>query len=172
MAPKRDPPPPIAIIGMGLRLPGGISTPEDFWTLLINKKDAKCRVPTDRYNVDAFFSQKSNRHEVATEYGYFLQNVNLKTFDASFFSAILTELQSLDPQQRLLLEVIWECMENAGQTNLRGTDTGVFVGVFGEDWQNLLHKDIEAPGTYRTPSGSDFMIANRISYEYDFRGPR
>ncbi|KAK5991583.1 Highly reducing polyketide synthase gloL [Cladobotryum mycophilum] len=169
MAEKRDLPEPIAIVGIGLKLPGGVSTPEEFWDLLINKRDGRCRVPADRYNVDGFSGE--GFQGVANEHGYFLQDVNLRAFDSSFFSAIRSEMETVDPQQRLLLEVIWECLESAGQTRLRGSDTGVYVGVYGEDWHDLLHKDDETRGSYRISSGSDFIIANRLSYEFDLRGP-
>lgn len=78
-------PPPIAILGMGLRLPGGISTPEYFWDLLINKMNGRCQVPGNRYNVSAFYDGNLHRQAVASDHGYFLQNVNLKSFDASVF---------------------------------------------------------------------------------------
>jgi acyl transferase domain-containing protein len=173
MAPRRDTPPAIAVVGMGLRLPGGISTTQDFWDLLVNKGDGKCRVPLDRYNVDAFHGDGSHRQAVASDHGYFLKDVlNLKAFDASFFSMNRTEVEILDPQQRLLLEVVWECMENAGQTSWRGTDIGCYVGVFGEDWHDLMTMDTQASGLFRISGNGDFAISNRISYEYDLKGPR
>ncbi|KAK5991578.1 Highly reducing polyketide synthase gloL [Cladobotryum mycophilum] len=171
MTSDRNPPEPIAIIGMGLRLPGGVSTPDDFWDLLVEKRDGKCRVPKDRYNVEAFHGDKTSRQNVATEYGYFLKDVNIKTFDASFFSAKRAEVEVADPQQRLLLEVVWECMESAGQTSLRGSNTGVYVGAFGEDWHNMLHLDKQISSAYRVISAGDFVLSNRISYEFDLRGP-
>ncbi|KFZ13306.1 hypothetical protein V501_03755 [Pseudogymnoascus sp. VKM F-4519 (FW-2642)] len=116
MAPKTDPPPPIAIVGIGLRLPGGISTTEEFWDLLITKRNGRSRVPGHRFNVDSFYGYKQG---IATDYGYFLQDLNLKAFDSSFFSMSRAEVEILDPQQRLLLEVVWECMESAGQTKWR-----------------------------------------------------
>ncbi|KAF7553842.1 hypothetical protein G7Z17_g3332 [Cylindrodendrum hubeiense] len=170
MPPKQGPASPIAIIGMGLRLPGGISTPEDFWSLLVDKKDGRCRVPSDRYNVDAFHGDKTHRQNVATDYGYFL-NTNIKAFDTSFFSVRRAEVDVTDPQLRLLLEVVWECMENAGQIKLQGSKTGVFVGVFGEDWHNMLHKDSQMPHTYRVLSAGDYALSNVLSYEYDLKGP-
>ncbi|KAK5996225.1 Highly reducing polyketide synthase gloL [Cladobotryum mycophilum] len=171
MSPKREPAEPIAIIGMGMRLPGGISTAKDFWELLINKKDARCRVPENRYNLQGFFSDKSRKETVATEYGYFLEDVNLKAYDTSFFSANQYETQMMDPQQRLLLEVVWECIENAGVTSLQGTNTGVYVGSYGEDWNNVVHQDTQTSGIYRVLNTADFILSNRISYQFDLRGP-
>ncbi len=74
----------------------------------MNKKDGKCRVPADRYNVDSFHGPKTHRQNVATQYGYFL-DVNLKAFDTSFFAGKRAELEVTDPQLRILLEVVWEC---------------------------------------------------------------
>ncbi|KAK5996429.1 Highly reducing polyketide synthase gloL [Cladobotryum mycophilum] len=171
MATTRDVPPPIAIIGMGLRLPGGVSTPEDFWSLLVNKEDGQCRVPTDRYNIEAFHGDEAKKQPVASDQGYFLKDVNIKQFDASFFSMNKSEVEFLDPQHRLLLEVVWECMENAGQTNWRGTDIGCFVGTYGEDWHDMSIIDTQASGLYRISGNGDFAMSNRISYEYNLTGP-
>ncbi|PQK08615.1 hypothetical protein BB8028_0001g06890 [Beauveria bassiana] len=161
----------IAIIGMGFRLPGGISTDGEFWDLLINKKNGRCKVPLTRYNVDGFGGGKTQTQSVATEYGYFLQS-KLSGVDTSFFSMKHAEVNVLDPQLRLLLEVAWECMESAGQTHkLVGSNTGVFAGVFGEDWHNMLHRDDLMPNTYRVLSAGDYGLSNVLSYQYDFRGP-
>jgi hypothetical protein len=122
--------------------------------------------------VDAFHGDKNHQQKVASQHGYFLDHVNLKHFDAAFFSAKRNEVEVTDPQQRLLLEVVWECLESAGQTNLRGSRTGVYVGAFGEDWHNLLHRDEQTQSAYRVLSAGDYALANRLSYEFDFRGPR
>lgn len=163
---------PVAIIGMGFRLPGGISTDAQYWDLLINKKNGRCRVPATRYNVDGFSGGKTQTQFLATEYGYFLQT-ELSNIDPSFFSMKPADATVLDPQLRLLLEVAWECMESAGQTHkLVGSDTGVFVGVFGEDWHNMLHRDDLMPNTHRVRSAGDYALSNMLSHQYDLRGPR
>ncbi|KAJ4255263.1 hypothetical protein NW757_004776 [Fusarium falciforme] len=162
---------PIAIVGMGLRLPGGIGTEEDLWDTLINKKDQRQRVPADRWNVDAFYSKTNKRGTVKTEHGYFLADEDLQQFDTSFFSITRNELEKLDPQHRLLLEVTRECLENAGELDWRGKDIGCYVGVFGEDWLDLHAKDSQDFGIYRITGAGDFVLANRISYEYDLKGP-
>ncbi|KAF2138887.1 uncharacterized protein K452DRAFT_276732 [Aplosporella prunicola CBS 121167] len=162
---------PIAIVGMGMRLPGGIGTEEDLWDTLINKKDQRKRVPADRWNVDAFYSKSNKRGSVKTEYGYFLDDNDLRQFDTSFFSITRNELEKLDPQHRLLLEVTRECLENAGELDWRGKDIGCYIGVFGEDWLDLHAKDTQDFGVYRITGAGDFVLANRVSYEYDFKGP-
>jgi len=124
---------PIAVVGMGMRLPGGIHTAEDFWQLLVEKRSTRCRVPSDRFDIDAFHDPTGKAGSVAFEYGHFLaESDNLEHLDTSFFSMSRKEVQILDPQQRMILEVVHECMDNAGQANWRGKDIGVYVGVWGE----------------------------------------
>jgi acyl transferase domain-containing protein len=165
-------PPPIAICGMAMRLPGGISNSEDFWDFLVNKKDAQCRIPEDRFNVNAFYSPAGKTGMIKTQYGYFLQDRKLEHLDTSFFSMSRNEVEKLDPQQRILLEVTRECLESAGEANWRGKSIGCYVGVFGEDWVDLGAKDTQHLGMYRITGSGDFVLANRVSYEYDLKGPR
>ena len=127
----REPPPPIAIVGMGLRLPGGVNSASSLWDLLVNKRNGRCLVPASRYNVDSFYKPSKTTGSVASRYGYFLQD-DIDRFDASFFSMSKAEVDKLDPQQRLLLEVVWECMESGGQKDWRGGNIGCYVGVFGD----------------------------------------
>lgn len=157
---------------MGMRLPGGVSDESSFWNLLVNKKDGRCTVPEDRYNVNAFYSPNGGHGTVKTKHGYFLDHLDLHHLDASFFSMNKTEVEKLDPQQRLLLETVWECMENGGQVGWRGKKIGCYVRVFGEDWLDMAAKDTQHLGVYRITGSGDFAISNRISYEYDLRGPR
>ncbi|PHH62211.1 hypothetical protein CDD81_7338 [Ophiocordyceps australis] len=165
-----EPMQPIAIVGFGLRLPGGVSSAEEFWDLLINKKDSRCRVPSDRFNVDAFYNPEADQHALPSDMGYFIRD-NLKHFDAHFFSMGHTEVERLDPQQRLLLEVVWECMENAGQSDWRGSQIGCFVGSFSNDFQGTSSAEPQATGGYHLTGTHDFALSNRVSYEYDLIGP-
>ena len=155
-----------------MRLPGGVSDEGAFWDMLVNKKSGRGVVPADRYNVDAFYSADGGPGTVKTKHGYFLNHVDLQHLDASFFSMNKTELEKLDPQQRLLLEVVWECMENGGQVGWQGKKIGCYVGVFGEDWLDMAAKDTQHLGMYRITGSGDFAISNRVSYEYDLKGPR
>ena len=170
--PSNNPQEPMAIVGMAMRLPGGVRTTESFWDMLINKRDGRCRVPADRYNVDAFYSAALKRGTVKTQHGYFLDDVDLRDLDPSFYSMTKSEVEKLDPQHRLLLEVVRECLENAGETGWRGRKIGCYVGVFGEDWQDIHAKDSQDFGMYRITGYGDFLLGNRVSYEYDFTGPR
>ena len=164
--------PAIAITGMAMRLPGGANSAATFWDLIVNKASGRCRVPGDRYNIDAFYDPKARPGTVKTEYGHFINNYDLNHFDSSFFSMSKTEVERADPQQRMLLEVVRECLENAGKTAWRGDNVGCFVGSFGEDWLGLDAKDPQNKGLYRITGSGDFVLANRVSYEFDFKGPR
>lgn len=82
-----------------------------------------------------------------------------------------TEVEKLDPQQRILLELARECLDSAGEVSYRGKDIGTYVGSFGEDWPDHFARDSQSVGLYQVTGKGDFMHSNRISYEYDLRGP-
>ncbi|RAL03554.1 KR-domain-containing protein [Aspergillus ibericus CBS 121593] len=150
---------PIAVVGMAMRLPGAVRTGDQFWDCLIRKEDG----------VYAFY-HPTKEGCTKTKYGYFLKD-DPACFDAHFFSIRDYEAASMGPQQRLLLELVWECLESAGETNWEGRDIGCFLGVFGEDWLGLSHRDPETIDRAHALSTGDYTLANCISYKYDFRGP-
>ncbi len=167
-APSLD---PVAVCGLGIRLPGGISTAEDFWDLLINGKDAQGPVRSDRYKLESFNGKLGEKGAIKTQTGYFLDD-DLSSLDTSFFSMSKEELERLDPQQRQLLEVTKECLDSAGEIDYRGKLIGCYVGTFGEDWLQMSARETQQSGGYILTGHGDLMIANRVSYEYDLRGPR
>jgi acyl transferase domain-containing protein len=123
----------LAIVGMGMRLPGGIHTAEELWSLLVEKRSTRSKVPHDRFNISAFYSKSGRPGTIKSEYGYFLsESDNLRHLDTHMFPMVKKEVDVLDPQAKMLLEVVYECMESAGQTKWRGENIGCFVGVFGE----------------------------------------
>jgi microcystin synthetase protein McyG len=165
---------PIAIIGMGCRFPGGADSPAAFWRLLVERRDAIRRVPTDRWNVDEVVDPSvTSGSEVGTRWGGFLDRVD--EFDPGFFGIAPREAAQMDPQQRLLLEVGWEALEEAGQTweGLAGSATGVFVGIHSQsaDYYWLQLGDRSAIDTYTASGGAHSIMANRLSYLLDLRGP-
>ncbi|GKT45235.1 highly reducing polyketide synthase fum1 [Colletotrichum spaethianum] len=163
---------PIAVCGMALRLPGGISTPEQFWQFLIDKRDARGPIPETRFNASSYYSESAKPGHIKTRYGYFLdESVDLAALDTTFFRMPKNEVERADPQQRLLLELTRECLESAGETEYRGKTIGTFVGCFGEDWLETLTKDNEVVGQYKITGYGDFMLSNRLAYEYDLKGP-
>src|SRR5262249_19080224 len=132
---------PIAIVGMGCRFPGGADSPEAFWDLLANGRDAIREVPADRWDINAFYDADPDAPgKMNTRYRGFLEQIH--AFDPHFFSISPREAASMDPQQRLLLEVAWEALEHANMPpdRLYGSPTGVFMGVIGYDYgQGLLN---------------------------------
>jgi len=167
--PQRE---PIAICGIGLRLPGGVTDVPSFWDMLVNQKSGRCEVPKDRYNVDSWYHPTKDGH-VPSRYGYFLDNVDIRNLDTSFWSMTKKEVEILDPQQRLALEVVYETFQNAGQkpSDLKGRKVGVYACNFGGDRQELDARDTQTRHPYDLTSTFDFVLANRISYEFNLVGP-
>ena len=164
---------PIAICGMACRLPGGLMSPEELWEFLLAKKDGRCRVPASRYNISSYCSAHPKPGMLSTEYGYFLdERVDLGALDTSFFSLPRSELERADPQQRILLEVAQEAFQDAGMTNWRGKNIGCYIGNFGEDWLEMLGKETQPWGIHRIAGSGDWAVSNRLSYEFDIKGPR
>ena len=169
---KVDPSIPIAICGMALRLPGGSASPQEFWDFLINKGDGRSRVPESRYNISAYHRTDKRAGAVASEYGYFLdESVSLGAFDSSRFSLSRAELEFADPQQRRLLEVVREAFDDAGDVDFRGKPIGCYVGNMGEDWGEMMNRDPLSHGANRIDGYNDWMLCNRISYEFGLQGP-
>ncbi|KAL8882833.1 MAG: hypothetical protein Q9198_000233, partial [Flavoplaca austrocitrina] len=169
---KVDPSIPIAICGMALRLPGSSASPQEFWDFLINKGDGRSRVPESRYNISAYHRTDKRPGAIASEYGYFLdESVSLGAFDSSRFSLSRAELEFADPQQRRLLEVVREAFDDAGDVDFRGKPIGCYVGNMGEDWGEMMNRDPLSHGANRIDGYNDWMLCNRISYEFGLQGP-
>lgn len=156
---------------LSMRLPGAVRDAKEFWNALIEKRDLKCVVPEDRFRVDAFYNPHGKPGTMISPEAFYLTDADLGHLDTSIFPIAANELQHIDPQQRMLLEVTQECLENAGETDWRGKRVGCYVGTFGEDWVDLGAKDSLDTSMYRAAGSSDFALSNRLSYEYDFRGP-
>lgn len=163
---------PIAICGMGMRLPGGVHNDRSLYDFLINKKDARSVIAEDRYNVEAYYSALPKHGTASTKHGYLMNDVDFSKFDLSMFTLTPSEAEQLDPNHRLALEVVREAFETSGETEWRGKNIGTYVGMFAEDWLELQHKDTHEYSPYRVLGNLDFALPNRISYEYDLRGPR
>ncbi|KAI1359407.1 polyketide synthase [Xylaria arbuscula] len=155
---------------MGLRLPAGVNDGETFWDLLVNGRDARAQIPASRYAVEGFDGSLNGQGTIPMQHGYFLEN-DISCLDNSFFSMSKSELERCDPQERQLLEVVRECLEDAGEVNYRGQRIGCYIGAFSDDWRDTARKDPQHMGTYTMAGYIDIMLANRISYEYDLRGP-
>ena len=83
------------------------------------------------------------------------------------------EAANMDPQQRILLKLTWEALEDAliPANSLRGDNVGVFMGTTNNDYANLIIADPKVAHPYALTGNSSSIVANRISYAFDFRGP-
>ena len=163
---------PIAIVGMACRFPGGATSPAEFWRLLSGSVDAIGEVPADRWDVDAYYDpDPATPGKMNSRYGGFLERVDL--FDNEFFGITEREARGIDPQQRLLLELAWEAFDDAGipPASLRGSDTGVFVGISGSDYGLLLSSDLRMTDAFVGTGSSLSISANRVSFAFDLHGP-
>ncbi|MBW4667892.1 MAG: type I polyketide synthase [Cyanomargarita calcarea GSE-NOS-MK-12-04C] len=165
---------PIAIIGMGCRFPGGVSSCENFWKLLRDGVDAITEIPSERWNIDTHYAPNPNTPgKMYTRFGGFLQQVD--QFDNNFFGISPREAISLDPQQRLLLEVAWEALENGGVAadRLSGSNTGIFLGIGQNDYAQLqLNCGEPTRINAYDGTGNGFCFASgRLSYTLGLQGP-
>ena len=163
---------PIAIVGIGCRLAGDITTPDDFWSFLLVGGSAVREVPTERW--EPYLHRDPRNAAVlreTTRWGTFLDD--LPGFDAEFFGVSPREAELMDPQQRLALEVSWEALEHAGISprSLAGTDTAVLMGVNSDDYGKLLMEDLAGIEAWTGIGTSLCGVANRVSHLLDLRGP-
>ena len=161
----------IAIIGMGMRLPGGVHDASGFWDLLVNGRNGRCEVPANRYAIDAWYGPGQPLH-IGTRWGNFLRDYNPAHIDTSFWSMSKEEAETMDPEQRLLLEVVYEAFESSGRRDFRGDEVGVYVGTMGTDWERIEQNDNLNLEPVRADIYGDYILANRVSYEFDLKGPR
>jgi len=164
---------PIAVVGMGCRFPGDANSPEEFWALLRGGVDAIREVPSDRWDIEAFFDPNPDAPgRIASRWGGFLSSID--RFDAAIFGISPREALSMDPQQRLLLEVAWEALEHAGLApdGLGGSATGVFIGVCNADYyQHIGRQGLAAVDLYRASGNAASVVSGRLSYVLGFHGP-
>lgn len=166
-------PEPVAIVGMACRFPGARDL-ESFWELLHNGVDAIGETPFDRWPVENFYDPDPNAPgKIYCKQGGFLDDID--RFDPSFFNISPREALSLDPQYRLLLEVTWQALEDAGQNplELRGSRTGVFIGVGTDDYAKIQIRSCEPESiTTYTGTGNAYCYGvGRLSYFLGLQGP-
>ena len=164
---------PIAIVGMSCRFPGGANSPEQFWELLKAGVDAWTPVPPSRWNEHAFFHPDPDQQGMHNHKGGHFLTQDVAAFDGGFFGISPSECAAMDPQQRLVLEVSCEALENQNVSleQVRGTDVGVYVAVFSQDYNLLQNADVEDFNRYHAVGTGPAIIANRVSYILDLRGP-
>ncbi|KAF7180591.1 hypothetical protein CNMCM7691_009882 [Aspergillus felis] len=162
-----------AIVGTGCRFPGSSSSPARLWDLIQNPRNVASKVPSGRFNVDAFYHPNSQQHGATcvTE-SYFLEE-DVRAFDAPFFNISPAEAAALDPQQRLLLETVYDALDAGGHRLevLQGSPTGVYCGFLRTDYSQIQFADPDSIPPYTVTGNSPAIMANRISYFFNWIGP-
>ncbi|MFD7012274.1 polyketide synthase Pks13 [Rhodococcus jostii] len=161
----------IAIVGLASRFPGAGKTPAEMWQMLAEGRDGISDLPEGRWEEFTSDPQIKAAVEKANTQGGYLDDV--KTFDAEFFAMSPLEVANVDPQQRLAMELTWEALEHARipASDLKGEQVGVFIGSSANDYQLLAVSDPVHAHPYALTGTSTSIVANRVSYFYDFRGP-
>ncbi|WP_437836515.1 SDR family NAD(P)-dependent oxidoreductase [Sorangium sp. So ce1153] len=177
VAPRRSPPvaarkgahdEPIAIVGVNGRFPGSASVRE-LWENVLANRDLIREVPIERWDWRKYYGDpKSDPHKTRVKFAGFMEDVD--RFDPLFFGISPLEAQGMDPQLRLFIECAWACIEDAGYrpSSLAGSKTGVFIGVSTQDYKDLVQP---FRGLGVIMGLFHFMVANRVSYLLNLRGP-
>ncbi|KAF3799174.1 Polyketide synthase-nonribosomal peptide synthetase [Colletotrichum gloeosporioides] len=180
----------IAIVGIGCRLPGNVSSPSQLWDLLSEPVDLSAPIPPSRFSASGFYHEDAAHHGTTnTQRSYFLDDQDIQTFDAAFFNIGPREAEAMDPQacnnlasemrssqtlrHRLLLEVVYEGLEDAGipLQATSGSSTAAYVGLMSTDWQDLQLRDIDGAPRYLVTGGARSIASNRLSYFFNWHGP-
>ncbi|CEL92229.1 unnamed protein product, partial [Vitrella brassicaformis CCMP3155] len=160
----------LAVVGVSCRLPGGVTTPSSFWSMLMNRTDCVDEVPLTRWNVDEVYDADPDaKGKCYTRKAAFMDAADM--FDNAFFNIGPAEVQSMDPQQRLMLEVGYEAFHSAGlsREKLIGQDLAVFIGCCNQDWNFIDLSDKSS--SYSGTGGASSIVSNRLSYVFGLKGP-
>ncbi|MCF6389659.1 polyketide synthase Pks13 [Mycobacterium sp. MBM] len=161
----------IAIVGLATRFPGEMNGADEMWAALLEGRDASSDLPEGRWSEFLGEPRIAERVAKAHTRGGYLSDI--KGFDSEFFALSKMEADNIDPQQRMALELTWEALEHARipASSLRGGDVGVYVGSSNNDYMFLAVADPTTAHPYAITGTTSSIIANRVSYFYDFRGP-
>src|SRR5277367_2065404 len=161
----------IAVVGLATRLPGDLNTPEQTWQALLEGRDAITDLPEGRWSEFMEEPRLAELIKKARTRGGYLSDI--KGFDSEFFALSKTEADNIDPQQRMTLELTWEALEHARipASSLRGEAVGVFVGTSVMDYSYLAMSDPTVAHPYAITGTASSIVANRVSYFFDFHGP-
>lgn len=155
----------VAIIGASGRFPGAEDL-DTFWNNLINRVDTVSDFPQQRHT--DYYTAYLDSFDFPKKGGF----ITADAFDAEFFNISRLEAEYMDPQHRIALETVWHTIENAGYVPSQlSKNTGLFFGVSGNDYLNLLNSHKIIPDAFLSTGTSHAMLANRISYLLNIHGP-
>ncbi|WP_434739545.1 SDR family NAD(P)-dependent oxidoreductase [Micromonospora sp. SH-82] len=164
---------PVAVVGIGCRFPGGIASPEDLWRVVADGTSITTGFPTDRgWDLRRLYHPDPDHPGTSyVDKGGFLDGA--PDFDPGFFGITPREALAMDPQQRLILEIAWEAVERAGidPETLLGSDTGVFVGMNGQSYLQLLTGEGDRLNGYQGLGNSASVLSGRVAYTFGWEGP-
>ncbi len=162
----------VAILGLAVRLPGGVDSPERFWKALAQGEDLITTVPPERWDARSYWSADPDQPGTMYDiHGGFVSDVD--AFDAEFFGIHPREAASMDPQQRILLELTWEALERAAidPRSLMKTRTGIYLGLSNSDYSRLLTEDPRTIDGYTGVGAAGSIAAGRLAYFLGTQGP-
>ncbi|XP_070560748.1 uncharacterized protein [Ptychodera flava] len=166
----------VAIVGIGCRYANGIDDAQKFWKMLVDGMDCTSSPPDDRFDTSYFLYPGGPANKVAgkmyNQRGGYLK-YDVYSFDRQFFKIPPDEAEYMDPQVRLLLEVVFEGLEDAGlpPSRVRGSNTSVYVGLTASEYASLASYPPGNVSQYSNSGVNSCMASNRISYEFDLKGP-
>ncbi|MEC9466694.1 MAG: type I polyketide synthase, partial [Myxococcota bacterium] len=163
---------PLAIVGVGLNLPGGAHDLDDLWGVLSEERDTLVDIPSDRFQVGPIYDPDPNtKGKTYVRRASLIEDV--ASFDAAFFGISPREAEPLDPQHRLLLETAWIALEHAGlpPASLRGSSTGVFVGIGANEYADYRGRGPDESDAYDATGTMTSFAAGRLAYHLGLQGP-
>ncbi|TRX89754.1 hypothetical protein FHL15_009344 [Xylaria flabelliformis] len=164
---------PVAIVGMGCRLPGHNNSPTELWNFLKQGGIAKNEPPASRFNLAGHHDKNRRPRTMKSPGGMFMEDVDPAVFDAQFFNISRLDAIAMDPQQRQLLEVVYETLENAGipLETISGKSVGCIVGTNIVDYAAIQNRDPEDRPDSATIGVASSILSNRISHFLNIHGP-
>lgn len=163
---------PVVIVGMSGVMPQSDNLSE-YWENLINATDNMVTVvPSDRWCWEDYYGDPlEEENKTKVKWGGFMREID--KFDPLFFGISPREAEMMDPQQRIFLQTVCGAIEDSGHklSDLAGTRTGLFVGASTREYLDLMGaSDMRLDG-YSASGTSHAILANRVSYLLDLRGP-
>ncbi|MDT5139090.1 MAG: hypothetical protein QOD58_3352, partial [Mycobacterium sp.] len=163
---------PVAIIAVACRFPGS-PDPDAYWDVLSGGVDAIREIPDDRFDVDDYYDpDPETPGKIYSRCGGYLEGI--AGFDPEFFGIAPREALWMDPQQRLMLEIAWEGLERAGYSPaaLRGSRSGIFVGVAANEYSHLLSTDsVDTIEAHFITGNALNAISGRVAFALGLEGP-